>query len=47
MGLIPLWKGSLASLKQTQGEECGEESGEWRRLRLETTPALIYTQGLL
>lgn len=28
LGLIPLWKGSLTSLKQTQGEKSGEESGE-------------------
>lgn len=38
LGLIPLWKGSLASLKQTQGEECGEEPGEWGGLRLENRP---------
>lgn len=27
LGLIPLWKASLASLKQTQGLESGEEPG--------------------
>lgn len=48
LGLIPLWKGSLASLKQTQGEESGEEPGEWSGLRLESHPtALLFTWCLL
>lgn len=48
LGLILLWKGSLANLKQTQSEERGEEPGEWGGLRLEKRPpALLFTQCLL
>lgn len=48
LGLIPLWKGSLASLKQTQGEESRVKPGERSGLRLETHPqALLFTQCLL
>lgn len=40
LGLIPLWKGSLAGLKQTQGEESGAVPGEQSGLRLENHPQL-------